>query len=101
MNIAVVAAIPGEETTTTEFAKLPLKEALRDSPKLRVRHGLSQRHGTDYENHGHSRSKGVARAVSTSNKSTRTWHFHNANRSNLNLTQQISDRDEPPRGDRI
>ena len=29
MNIAVVAAIPPEETITTEFNELPLKEALK------------------------------------------------------------------------
>ena len=72
MNSAVVAAIPGEETITTEFAKLPLKEVLArlvsnyayvtDSAKDMGR--ITKIMVTPEE-------KGVARVVSSSSKSTR------------------------------
>ena len=72
MNIAVVAAIPPEETITTEFGRLPLKEALKrvtanyayvtDSAKDTGR--ITKIMVTPGE-------KGVAGAVSSSSNSTR------------------------------
>ena len=72
MNIAVVAAIPAEETITTEFNRLPLKEALNK---------LSQNHAyvTDSAKDTGQITKimvtpdrkGLARAGSAANKSTR------------------------------
>lgn len=72
MNIAVVAAIPADETLTTEFSRLPLKDALK---KLSENHAYVTDSAKDTGRITKIMvtpgGKEAARAMSAANKSTK------------------------------